>query len=322
MQDSKGIGVEVMGASKYFWLRMNKDFFKRHDIRIIESMPNGKDYILFYLKLLCESVDHEGNLRFSEIIPYNEEMLSTITNTNVDIVRSAIKCFTSLNMMELLDDGTYFMTEVSKMIGSSVQDDHARESTRLRVQAYRERQKQLEQSEKRYSNVTCNGKIDIELEKDIEIDNNKYLGQKTCEDTSKKEELFESFWKSYPRKVGKEKCRNWFKSHKPKEDLVKQMIEAVEQQKKSKQWSDPQYIPHPYTWLNQGRWEDELTPTKDSTFQSAPKNPIQWEEAKANTIEDDINLIKNNPDKAHQLLDGIEKINPERANEIRKRLRM
>jgi uncharacterized phage protein (TIGR02220 family)/predicted phage replisome organizer len=173
MQNCKGIGVEVMGASKYFWLRMNKDFFKRHDIRIIESMPNGKDYILFYLKLLCESVDHEGNLRFSEIIPYNEEMLSTITNTNVDIVRSAIKCFTSLNMMELLDDGTYFMTEVSKMIGSSVQDDHARESTRLRVQAYRERQKQLEQSEKRYSNVTCNGEIDIELEKDIEIEKEK-----------------------------------------------------------------------------------------------------------------------------------------------------
>ena len=128
---------------------------------------------------------------------------------------------------------------------------------------------------------------------------------------------FYSFWKVYPRKVGKEKCKNWFKSHKPKEELVQKMIEAVEEQKKSKQWSDPQYIPHPYTWLNQGRWEDELTPSKDSTFQSAPKNPIQWEEAKANTIEDDINLIKNNPDRAQQLLEGIEKINPERAKEIR-----
>ena len=40
---------------KYFWLKLDKDFFKRHDIRIVESMPNGKDYILFYLKLLCES---------------------------------------------------------------------------------------------------------------------------------------------------------------------------------------------------------------------------------------------------------------------------
>lgn len=103
---------------KYFWLKLKRDFFKRHDIRIIESMPNGKDYILFYLKLLCESVDHEGNLRFSESIPYNDEMLSTITNTNVDIVRSAVKVFTELGMMEVMDDGTFYMTEVNKMIGS------------------------------------------------------------------------------------------------------------------------------------------------------------------------------------------------------------
>ncbi len=127
---------------KYFWLRLKRDFFKRHDIRIIESMPNGKDYILFYLKLLCESVDHEGNLRFSENIPYNDNMLATITDTNVDIVRNAVKVFTELGMMEVMDDGTYFMTEVNKMIGSASQDEHTRESTRLRVQAYRERQKQ------------------------------------------------------------------------------------------------------------------------------------------------------------------------------------
>lgn len=103
---------------KYYWLKLKRDFFKRHDIRIIESMPNGKDYLLFYLKLLCESVDHEGNLRFSESIPYNENMLATITDTNVDIVRSAVKVFTELGMMEVMDDGTYYMTEVNKMIGS------------------------------------------------------------------------------------------------------------------------------------------------------------------------------------------------------------
>ena len=78
----------------YYWLKLKRDFFKRHDIRIIETMPNGKDYILFYLKLLCESVDHEGNLRFSDQIPYNEDMLATITNTNVDVVRIAIKILT------------------------------------------------------------------------------------------------------------------------------------------------------------------------------------------------------------------------------------
>lgn len=107
-----------MADGKYYWLRLKRDFFKRHDIMVVESMPNGKDYILFYLKLLCESVDHDGNLRFSERIPYSEEMLATITNTNPDVVRSAVKVFTQLGMMEKLDDGTLFMTEVQSMIGT------------------------------------------------------------------------------------------------------------------------------------------------------------------------------------------------------------
>ena len=105
-------------SKKYYWLKLKRDFFKRHDIRIIEEMPNGKDYILFYLKLLLESVDHEGTLRFSDTIPYNEQMLSVITNTNVDIVKSAMKIFIDLNMIDILDDRTIYMTEVEKHIGS------------------------------------------------------------------------------------------------------------------------------------------------------------------------------------------------------------
>ena len=106
-----------MAEKKYYWLKLKRDFFKRHDIQIIEAMENGKDYILFYLKLLCESVDHEGNLRFSEQIPYNEQMLATITNTNVDVVRNAIKIFTELGMIDILDDGTVYMSEVNRLLG-------------------------------------------------------------------------------------------------------------------------------------------------------------------------------------------------------------
>ena len=81
-------------------------------------MPNGKDYILFYLKLLLESIDHEGNLRFSDAIPYNEQMLSVVTNTNIDIVKSAMKLFIDLNMIDIFDDATIYMNEVEKLIGS------------------------------------------------------------------------------------------------------------------------------------------------------------------------------------------------------------
>ena len=98
-----------MAEKKYYWLKLKRDFFKRHDIRIIEEMPNGKEYLLFYLKLLVESIDHEGALRFSDTIPYNEQMLSIITNTNVDIVRSAMKLLESLQLVEIKDDQTIYM---------------------------------------------------------------------------------------------------------------------------------------------------------------------------------------------------------------------
>ena len=126
-----------MENKKFYWLKLKRDFFKRHDIRIVEDMPNGKDYILFYLKLLVESVDHNGELRFSETIPYNEQMLSTITNTNLDIVRAAMKIFTSLDMIEVIDDGTIYLTQVMTMIGSAADNDNANRQRR-----FREKQKQ------------------------------------------------------------------------------------------------------------------------------------------------------------------------------------
>lgn len=117
-------------GKKFYWLKLKRDFFKRHDIRIIEEMQNGKDYVLFYLKLLLESIDHEGSLRFSDTIPYNEQMLSVITNTNVDIVRAAMKLFLELNLIEIFDDQTIYMGEVEKMIGS--ESESAERMRRLR----------------------------------------------------------------------------------------------------------------------------------------------------------------------------------------------
>ena len=52
----------------------------------------------------------------------------------------------------------------------------------------------------------------------------------------------------------------WFTSHKVTEELLEQMLQAIEEQKKSKDWQkdNGQFIPYPYTWLNQGRWKDEV----------------------------------------------------------------
>ena len=104
---------------RYFWLKLDKDFFTRADIRVIEGMPNGKEYVYFYIKLLCESTSHGGNLRFSEEVAYTEDMLASITNINIDIVRSALKVLQQLRLVVIGEDSTIHMTEVPKMIDSA-----------------------------------------------------------------------------------------------------------------------------------------------------------------------------------------------------------
>lgn len=156
-----------MSDKKYYWLKLKCDFFKRHDMQIIEAMPNGKDYVLFYLKLLVESVDHDGALRFSDTIPYNEQMLATITGTNIDVVRSAMKILTELRMIEVMDDQTVYMIEVQKMVGCET-------SVAERVRKCRERKdtKALHGNTVALQGNTSveNCNIEIELEKEIELE--------------------------------------------------------------------------------------------------------------------------------------------------------
>ena len=151
---------------RFYWLKLKRDFFKRHDIQVIENMPNGKDYVLFYLKLLLESIDHDGELRFSETIPYDENMLSAVTNTNVDTVRTALKIFSELQMIELWEDKTLFMREVQKMLGSET-------PWAAKKREYRENIKALPKDNLRTSEDNVRQEIEKETEfKSKRIDNN------------------------------------------------------------------------------------------------------------------------------------------------------
>lgn len=95
-----------------YYLKLNKDFFDQYYIKIIEAQTNGDKYVLFLIKLMCESISHNGYLRFNESIPYNEEMLAALTGTDVDVVRTALKMFRELKIIELTEDRTIFIPNV------------------------------------------------------------------------------------------------------------------------------------------------------------------------------------------------------------------
>ena len=110
------------------------------------------------------------------------------------------------------------------------------------------------------SKPKANGKQD-ESEKEKENENENEI-ENEIEYECKKELAFDKFWEAYPRKVGKAKAEAAFLKVTVGIDVL---LAAIEQQKKSAQWQkeDGQFIPHPATWLNGKRWEDQLDCTQE-----------------------------------------------------------
>ena len=114
-------------------------------------------------------------------------------------------------------------------------------------------------------------------DKDKVKDKEKYIKETVLTDSKEKvgasapdrslDRSFDKFWLIYPRKEGKQDARKAFAKIKPDDDLLNTMLEAVQKQKQSDQWSDPRYIPHPATWLNGKRWEDEPVKAQGKTKQ-------------------------------------------------------
>jgi hypothetical protein len=73
------------------------------------------------------------------------------------------------------------------------------------------------------------------------------------------EQRFDAFWTAYPKKVGKDAARRAWQKIRPSPDLTDKILAAIAWQRSQGSWlrDGGRYIPHPATWLNQGRWDDE-----------------------------------------------------------------
>lgn len=73
------------------------------------------------------------------------------------------------------------------------------------------------------------------------------------------EKSFGQFWAAYPKKTAKQQALKAFQKLNPDEALLNTILNSLEHQKHSVQWTKDsgQYIPYPATWLNGRRWEDE-----------------------------------------------------------------
>ena len=106
---------------RYYWLKLNESFFEDDTIAWLEEQENGKDYVIFYLKLALKSLQDEGRLiRYvgETLIPYDVKALAKLTNTPIDTVAIAIKIFVEIGLIARLDTGEIYLNQIDEMIGA------------------------------------------------------------------------------------------------------------------------------------------------------------------------------------------------------------
>lgn len=123
-----------MSNKRYYWLKLDENFFEDDTIKYLLEQKNGAEYVIFYLKLCCASLKDEGTLiRYvgNKLIPYDAASLSKLTDTNIDTVTNAMSFFVEFGLISEMANGEIFMEQLEEMIGSET--DSAKRMRKLRA---------------------------------------------------------------------------------------------------------------------------------------------------------------------------------------------
>ena len=163
-------------SKRYYWLKLNQNFFDSSEIKVLKTMENGSDYIIFWQELLLSSLSYTeetqkiGLLAFKENIPWNQDLMESVFGYSKEIITGALSIFKKLGMVTITESGEIWANSFQEMIGSET--DEA-----LRKRKYRAKTKAIESSESSdivptlsdgtlSSGLSQNCPVEIELEKD------------------------------------------------------------------------------------------------------------------------------------------------------------
>lgn len=213
---------------KYYYLRLKDNFFDSDELKILESMKDGYLYSNILLKLYLRSLKNDGKLVVNERIPYNAEMLASVTGHQVGTIKQALSMFKELGLIEVLENGAIYMLDIQNFIGKG-----STEADRQRLYDRRisEERKQNKLTQSRNLEEICKKSTpEIELEKDIKIEKEIHSSAKSTTTKRKRfekptlsqitqyclernnnvnAEQFYDYYESNGWKVGKNAMKDW-----------------------------------------------------------------------------------------------------------------
>lgn len=209
------------------WIKLSINMFEDEKIRLIENMPEADTILIIWVKLLAQAgkTNASGYIYLNENIPYTDEMLATIFNRPLNVVRLALKTFEQFGMIEV-EDSFINITNWEKHQNVAGLEK-IREQTRKRVARHREKKK-LE-SENVTDNVTLRNATEEDIDIEEDIDNIPYVeivtylndaaNTKYRHTTKKTKSLIKARWNEGFRledfkTVVNIKCKEWLRDEK------------------------------------------------------------------------------------------------------------
>ena len=155
---------------KYYYLKLKENFFDSDSIVLLEDMKDGILYSNILLKLYLKSLKNGGRLQLDEHIPYTAQMIATLTRHQIGTVERALAIFQQLGLVEQLDCGLLYMTDIELMIGQSSTEAERKRAARLENKALLPpRTNGGHLSDIRPPELEIKKEIDIEIEKEREL---------------------------------------------------------------------------------------------------------------------------------------------------------
>ncbi len=120
----------------------------------------------------------------------------------------------------------------------------------------------VERTHQRNVNHARSGDTDTDTDTDTE----QKQDQKPSSPSKLDDGMFQKFWSVYPNKKAKGSAEKAWAKIKPDQLLSETIVQAVMKQRASEDWTKDggKFVPHPATWLNAKRWEDEVKPAGQS----------------------------------------------------------
>ena len=158
-----------MADKKYYWLKLPADFFSKPSLMLLTS--KGADHINVYMRLLTMAINTDCRLMYTEDTPYTVEMLSMMLGYQKDTMQEIIDSLIQFKLLEVLEDGSYYLVELPEMIGSeSTSAERQRKSRQERDKGVTSCDTSVTSCDKVVTSCDISAQCHIE-NRDIEIEN-------------------------------------------------------------------------------------------------------------------------------------------------------